>query len=325
MGSGEGHKGVVDMLDPSEGRKEAPRPDRPPALHRPVMLAEVLELLCPEPGQKALDLTLGTGGHALALVERLGPDGLLVGMDADPTALEIARDPLTQAAPCPVRLVHARFSAALELASEGPFDVVLADLGMGHQIDDPARGFSFESGARLDMRFDPEAGGPSAWDVVNRLGERELAELFHELGQERYSRAMAAAICRRRRTAPIDTPAELAELAKLVVARRSRRGRTWRIHPATRVAMALRIYVNRELEELDAMLVALPQLLVPGGRAAVLTYHSLEARRVKRAWRRQASEGLIELINRRVLKPSDEETAANRRARSAQLRGARRL
>ncbi len=305
---------------------DAPRPG--PPIHRPVMVPEVLSLLRPAPGDAALDLTVGTGGHALALARAVGPDGLLVGIDADPDAVEAARARLEADAPCPVRLFAARFSRAADVAAEAGlegFDAALADLGIGtHQLDSPERGFAFASEAPLDMRYD-RTGGPSARDVVNRASEQELADIFYRLGEERYSRQIAAAVCRRRQEAPIETPAELADLVKQVVARRSRRGRTWRIHPATRAMMALRIYVNRELDELDALLEALPDLLAAGGRAAVLTYHSLEARRVKRAWRRQQREGLYELLTASPLKPSEEEVSRNPRARSAQLRAVRRL
>jgi 16S rRNA (cytosine1402-N4)-methyltransferase len=204
-----------------------------------------------------------------------------------------------------------------ELGLDG-FHVVLADLGVGPQLDDPARGFAFESCARLDMRYDPSAG-ISAWDVVNRTPERALSDILFIYGEERLSRQIAAAICRERQRRPIDTPAELSALIKRVAARRSA-GRTWRIHPATRSAMAMRIYVNDELGELERLLEVLPSLLAPGGRAAVLSYHSLEARRVKLVWRRQQQEGLIEVLTRKAVKPSEDEIRQNPRARSAQLR-----
>jgi 16S rRNA (cytosine1402-N4)-methyltransferase len=297
----------------------------PCAVHRPVMVAQVLEALDPRPGERALDLTVGTGGHALELAARLGAQGLLVGIDADPGALQAAQERLARRAPCPCRLLHGRFSRALELTGGEQFDLVLADLGIGtHQLDDPTRGFAFESAARPDMRFDPQSGGPCAYDVINRMSECDLADLIYELGQERYSRQIAAAVRRRRETqGPIETTAELCALIKGVAARRSR-GRTWRIHPATRTLMALRMFVNSEMGEMDALLQDLPRLLAPGGRAAVLTYHSLEARRVKQAWRRQADEGVLELITRRAVKPSEEEVRDNPRARSAQLRAVRR-
>ena len=296
-------------------------------LHEPVMVAEVLEALRPAPGAVVLDLTLGTAGHALALGKATGPTGRLIGLDADPSALAVARGRLADSVPCRVETYQARFSdaaAVLREAEAAAVDCVLADLGIGsHQLGDAARGFAFDSQARLDMRFDP-ASRPTAWDVVNRMPEAELADIFYRLGEERYSRQIAARICRRRVERPVDTPAELAEIVKGVVARRTPRGRTWRIHPATRVMMALRIYVNGELEQLDALLDELPRLLAPGGRAAVITYHSLEARRVKETWRRQEGEGLIRTAKPAVVRPSEEEIRLNPRARSAQLRSARR-
>ncbi|MHC4789695.1 MAG: 16S rRNA (cytosine(1402)-N(4))-methyltransferase RsmH [Planctomycetota bacterium] len=297
-----------------------------PSLHRPAMLPQVLELLQPRPAQVALDLTVGTGGHAIALASALGPEGLLVCVDADAEALSTARARLEAEAPCPVRLFACPFSRAPRIAEEAgvaAFDLVLADLGVGtHQLEDRRRGFSFDSECRLDMRYDPTAG-PAAWEVVNQMPEQELADVFYRYGEERYSRQIAARICRERRQKSIDTPAELADLVKSVVARRTPRRHTWRIHPATRVMMALRIYVNREMEELEALLEALPGLLASGGRAAILTYHSLEARRVKHAWRRQQKEGLLEVLTPSPLKPTDQQVSENPRIRSAQLRAAR--
>lgn len=297
-------------------------------LHRPAMVAQVIEVLHPSPGETVLDVTVGTAGHALALASRLGPDGLLVGIDADPDAIEVARARLEQAAPCRIDLHAAPFSRAAEVARRAgvdAFDCVLADLGVGsHQLDRPERGLAFDSQARLDMRYDPTTR-PSAWEVVNMAEEQELADIFYRLGEERFSRQIAAAVCRRRQEAPLDSPAELADLIKHVVARRTPRRRTWRLHPATRVMMALRIYVNRELEELDALLAALPGLLRTGGRVAVLTYHSLEARPVKWTWRAQQKQGLLEVTTRSPLRPSEEEVRQNPRVRSAQLRAARRL
>lgn len=292
------------------------------------MVPQVLDLLQPAPGDSVLDLTLGTAGHSLALAAAIGPDGLLVGIDADPEAISTARERLEAEAPCTFRLFAERFSRARDVAHragvEG-FDVALADLGVGtHQLLRPERAFSFDSDAKLDMRYDT-SGGPSAWDVVNRAPEQELADIFHRLGEERYSRQIAAQICRRRTERPINTPAELADLVKRVAARRTPRRRTWRIHPATRVMMALRIHLNGEMEELDALLEALPALLKRGGRAGVLTYHSLEARRVKHAWRRQAKEGLWQLLTPSPVKPSREQLDENPRIRSAQLRAVRRL
>jgi 16S rRNA (cytosine1402-N4)-methyltransferase len=297
----------------------------PPA-HQPVMVREVLEVLSPQPGELALDLTVGMGGHALAIGKELGTDGLLVGIDADRDALQAAKATLTEALDCSVRLFHGRFSEAPRLARKlgiRQFDLVLADLGVGsHQLDEAQRGFSFDSDAPLDMRYDTRHG-PTAREVINRTPKSRLADIFYELGEERYSRQIAAEICRRRREQPIETPAELAEICKKVYARRGT-DRTWRIHPATRVMMALRIYVNRELEELGALLGELPELLAEGGRVAVLTYHSLEARKVKQAWRQQGKRGRMEERDDSPLMPTAEEVEENPRARSAQLRAARR-
>ena len=301
-------------------------PNPQPPEHQPVMVEEVLRVLAPGESEKALDLTLGLGGHAGAIGERLGQNGLLVGIDADLQALKVAKQRLIDALPCSTRFFHGRFSEAATLTQQldiKGFDVILADLGVGsHQLDAPERGFSFDSENRLDMRYDTSRG-PNAWDVVNRTGEKRLADLFYELGEERYSRQIAAEICRAREDDAIDTPAQLSEIIKRVYARRGS-NRTWRIHPATRVMMALRIYVNRELEELDALLGALPDVLVPGGRVAILTYHSLEARRVKQAWQKQKDDGRIEEYPDSPLMPKDAEVEANPRARSAQLRAARR-
>ncbi len=294
-------------------------------LHRPVMGREVLELLDPKPGQALLDLTLGTGGHALMLGEKLGPRGLIAGMDADESALRTAQKRLESNLNCRIRLFQGRFSEAeevLEKVGIDGFDMMIADLGVGsHQLDDPGRGFSFESGDTLDMRFDPTTGR-SARDVVNEEPEERLADIFYHLGQERFSRPIASQIGRRRRRQAINSARELADIAKRVYAARSG-NRTWRLHPATRIFMALRIHVNRELEELDALLERMPRLAAGGAMAAVITYHSLEARRVKTAWRRQAGCGSIEIVTPKPLRPTPEEVARNPRARSAQIRAAR--
>ncbi len=294
-------------------------------VHQPVMQREVLEMLDPRPGDALLDLTLGTGGHALTLGAHLGPDGLVVGMDADEKALKTARPRLEQQLEGRVRLFHGRFSEADQVLKEvgiDGFDIVLADLGVGtHQLDDHSRGFSFDSEARLDMRFDV-SGGLSAFDVVNRETEENLADIFYRLGQERYSRQIAAEICRSRRNSPIETPQRLAAIATRIYATRSR-GRRWRLHPATRIFMALRIHVNDELGELEKLLNMLPALTAAGARSGIITYHSLEARLVKTLWRRQAAQGVLEIIPPAPAGPGESEIEQNPRARSAQLRAAR--
>ncbi|MFW5914942.1 MAG: 16S rRNA (cytosine(1402)-N(4))-methyltransferase RsmH [Planctomycetota bacterium] len=306
-------------MTPDQHRQSLPR-------HRPVMVEEVLQVLEPSAGERALDLTLGRGGHAEPIARALGKDGLLAGVDADREVLQATKEALREKASCRCRFFHGRFSSAPDLTDRlglSGFDVVLADLGVGsHQLDDPERGFAFDSDHPLDMRYDTDRG-PTARQVVNSTPEEELADIFYELGEERYSRQIAAEICRVREEEEIQTPSELAGIVKRVYARRSS-GRTWRIHPATRVMMALRIHVNRELDELTTLLEELPDLLNAGGRVAILTYHSLEARRVKHVWREQEAKELLEVITETPLMPSEEEIGENPRARSAQLRAARR-
>jgi len=318
----------VDLHREAMAIRDRHAPPSSMPLHQPAMVPQVLALLRPAQGHSVLDLTVGTGGHALAIARCIGPDGFLVGVDADREAIDVARERLQAPASCRFELFAERFSRAADVARKAgvaAFDAALADLGVGsHQLDQPSRGFSFDSQDRLNMLYDTTAG-PSAWEVINKASERDLAEIFFRYGEERHSRAIAARICRRRAEAPINTPAELAALVKGVAARRARRRRTWRIHPATRVMMALRIHVNHEMEELEALLSALPPLIKKGGRAAVLTYHSLEARRVKEAWGRQEKEGLWQSLTPSPLTPSEEQVTENPRIRSAQLRAVQRL
>lgn len=293
-------------------------------LHRPAMVRQILECTTPHRARNALDLTVGTGGHALAIGQELGPEGFLLGLDRDRTALQAAKRRLTHSLDCRFRLFRCPFSRARQAAEEvgvESFDLVLADLGVGsHQLEDPARGFSYESDISLDMRYDTSEG-MTARDVINTLPRDRLADIFYNLGEERYSRQIADAICSRRERQPVETAAELAEIIKRVAARRSG-GRRWRLHPATRVMMALRIYVNRELEELEALLHLLPGLLHRGSKACILTYHSLEARRVKQAWQELEEKGLLKILTPSPLTPSEEEIQDNPRVRSCQLRAA---
>ena len=290
-------------------------------LHRPAMVEQVLDYLSPPAGGRALDATVGTGGHSIAIARLLGADGLLVAMDRDEKALEVARGRLEET-DCPFRLFKGSFTRAGDAAERADvqgFDAVLADLGIGtHQMDDAERGFSYSSGERLDMRYD-RSQRLTAWEVVNREPEDRLADIFWKLGEEKLSRQIARAIVRRRDREPIDTPAELAKLIENVAARG---GGEWRIHPATRVMMALRIYVNNELEELEDFLELLPDLLAPAGRAVILTYHSLEARRVKQAWQEQEEEGRLQVLTESPVTPEAEEIEDNPRVRSCQLRAA---
>ena len=286
-------------------------------MHQPVLWREVVDRLAPKPGGRYLDATLGGGGHAEAILDAAGSGSRLLGLDADPEAIARCRERLGRFGDRVV-CVQSRFSDLsrwVETFGFRPLDGVVMDLGVSsYQLDDPARGFSFRADGPLDMRMDP-AAHPSAADLVNRLPETELAEVFWKYGDEHRSRRVARAICERRVRAPFTTTADLAETVS-----RALGGRRGRIHPATRVFQALRIAVNRETEELDAGLAAAWSELGAGGRVAVITFHSLEDRAVKHFLADRAREGAGRPIERKPLRPSEEEISANPRARSAGLR-----
>jgi 16S rRNA (cytosine1402-N4)-methyltransferase len=292
-------------------------PHRDP-IHRPVLLPEVLAHLDPRPGQTWVDATLGVGGHSAAVANRLLPGGRLVALDQDATMIELARPRL---AGLPVTFANANFDQLKDVLANlgvGPVDGVLADLGFcSDQVDDPARGFSFQQDGPLDMRLDA-AGGATAADLVNTLSEPALADLIFEYGEERHSRKIARKVVERRKTMPFATTADLADVVKHSV--------PWgpdtrRIHPATRTFQALRIAVNDELGALDRLLAALPGIVRPGGRVGIISFHSLEDRRVKHAFRDRPE---WEPITKKPVEATDAEAAANPRARSAKLRVARR-
>ncbi len=285
----------------------------PGSIHLPVMLAEVLAGLSPQPGGIYVDGTLGGGGHSRALAERVGPDGTIIAMDRDPAAVEAATQHL---AGLPVRPLQANFCDLPEVLAELGFEAVdgiLLDLGLSSdQLADPDRGFSFSSTGPLDLRFNPMQGKP-AWRLLERLSAEHLADLIYQYGEERYSRRIARAIIQRRRDQPVVTAADLAELIRGCVPR-SRHGR---IDPATRTFQALRIAVNDELKSLEIALRRLPDCLRPGGRLAVISFHSLEDRPVKEAFR---NDPRLTSLTRKPITPSDVETAENPRSRSAKLR-----
>ncbi|MGQ9927721.1 MAG: 16S rRNA (cytosine(1402)-N(4))-methyltransferase RsmH [Chloroflexaceae bacterium] len=314
-------------------RRALDRPEPAAFHHVPVLLEAVLEGLRPAPGTVVIDATVGGGGHALALLRAAQPGGRLLGIDADPAALAAARARLTAAGLPPDSFVlhHGRFADLQAIATThgfAPVDAVLLDLGVSsHQLDTPQRGFSFSAEGPLDMRLDP-TGGPTAADLVNQLGERELADLIYRYGEERASRRIARLIVERRRQAPITTTADLANLVLRAVGRGGRE----RIHPATRTFQALRIAVNRELEQLEAALSQAVELLRPGGRLAVISFHSLEDRIVKQFFRAESGYGgsanvhppRLIIITRKPIEAGSAEVAANPRARSARLRVAER-
>jgi 16S rRNA (cytosine1402-N4)-methyltransferase len=290
-----------------------------PAIHRPVLLDEVLEWLGPREGDVVVDGTAGAGGHAAALAGRVGPLGRVIGLDRDPSMLALAAEAVRG---LPVTLVHAPYSDMGEVLQDLEIPAargILLDLGLSSdQLAWTDRGFSFASDGPLDMRFDPTGRGPTAADLVNSLGAEELANLIFELGEERFSRRIARRIVETRRLEPIRTTRQLAELIRRSVPATYRRGP---IDPSTRTFQALRIAVNDELKRLDILLEALPDLLTADGRVAIISFHSLEDRRVKRAFR---DNPRLTVLTKKPLTATDRETAVNPRARSAKLRVAQR-
>jgi len=281
-------------------------------MHTPVLLAESLEHLAIQPAGVYLDATCGLGGHTRAIAMRL-TTGVVLACDRDAESLELAR---MNTADCTSRIRFRKtlFSELGEaLAAEGiaQLDGLLADLGSSrYQLTSRERGFSFAAAGPLDMRHD-RTQQLTAADIVNYESEQQIADLIYKLGEERGSRRIARAIVRAR---PITTTDQLAKLIEGVVPR------TGKLHPATKAFMALRIATNRELEELDALLEALPRLVKPGGRAVVITFMSLEDRKVKHAFQAMAREGRAISLTKHVIQPAEEEVRNNPAARSAKLR-----
>lgn len=284
-------------------------------LHRPVMPQEVLQWLDPRPGQVLVDGTLGGAGHTRLLAERVVPGGLVLALDRDPAALQAAEPRL---AGLPVRLIHANFCDLPGVLAEQALttiDGMLLDLGLSSdQLADTSRGFSFDADGPLDLRFDASQGEP-AWRLLERLRQDDLADLIYEFGEERASRRIARRIVEARRERPIRTAAELARIVRKCFP--PRRGQ--RIDHATRTFQALRIAVNSELRSLEAILEHAPDYLNPGGRLVVISFHSLEDRRVKTAFR---DDKRYEVLTKKPIRPTEPEIAANPRARSARLRAA---
>jgi 16S rRNA (cytosine1402-N4)-methyltransferase len=280
-------------------------------VHASVLPVESLDLLAPLPGETWVDCTVGGGGHTRLLAERVGSTGRVLGLDQDPTMLELARGQLS---PLPVELVHANFDQLAEvLASRGIAQVngVFADLGFSSdQLAQAERGLSFREDGPLDMRLDPTSGATAA-DFVNTMSEVALADIFWEYGEERHSRRVAKRIVEQRTEKPFSTTSELAEVVRRCVPR------SGNIDPATRVFQALRIAVNDELGALDRLLAMLPKVVKPGGKAGIISFHSLEDRRVKHTFR---TPGVWQPVNKKPVEATDAETARNPRARSAKLR-----
>ncbi len=314
-------------------------------IHKPVMVVEVMELLEPKPGMTVVDATIGAGGHAAALLPRICPGGFLLGVDRDPQAAELAERALVRAGF--TRGSHfdievRRFSQVDEALARRRIsgaDIILADLGVcSLHLDEPSRGFSLRRAGPLDMRLDPtDSSAPTAADIVNTATQDELARIFRDYGEERWAKRIARAIVRERGRQPIRTTTQLREIVANAIPRR-----LWppNIDPATRVFQALRIAVNRELDELDEFLAKLPRLLRRGGRAAVISFHSLEDRRVKQRFRELAREctcppewprcqcggkSEFRLVTRKPVMATEVEIAENPRARSGKLRVIERL
>ena len=303
-------------------------------VHVPVLLDEVIAGLRPQRGGYFVDCTVGLGGHAAAILERISPSGRLLGIDADPEAIKVSQDKLSDYGEA-VTLVNDNFvnlEAIYRRYHFHPVDGILFDLGVSSlQLDTAERGFSFHLDAPLNMRFDSEQG-LAASDIVNSFSEQELAKLIEKYGEERHSRRIARHIVRNR---PIATTVELARLVGQALG-----GKRAKIHPATRTFMALRIAVNNELQNLELALKQTIDLLRLGGRLTVISYHSLEDRIVKQFMRDAASSCLcppgtvichcghvptLKLVSRKVIKPTSLEIESNPRSRSAKLRIAERL
>lgn len=310
-----------------------------PVAHRPVLLREVLDLLAPSRDDVVVDATLGAGGHAERLLETIGPNGRLVGIDRDASMLDVARRRLARfgGAFLPVQGDHRDLKGLLRAVGVDTVDRVLFDLGVSSlQVDDPERGFSFRTDGPLDMRMDPR-GGRTAEDLVASAGEAELREILWRFGEERRARAIARAIVRERRVRPIRRTLQLADLVERTLGPAARR---WRIHPATRTFQALRIAVNGEVVGLEGLIEDAVRLLRGGGRLAAISFHSLEDRAVKRALRSLADrcacppglpvcgcglQDLVRVLTPKPVRPSAGEIERNPRARSAKLRAAERL
>jgi 16S rRNA (cytosine1402-N4)-methyltransferase len=292
--------------------------------HAPVLFQEAIDLLRVRPGATVVDCTLGLAGHAAGIVKLLGAEGHLIGFDRDPEALALAKKKLDRVcqelggqAP-KVTLVGEAFSSAPRHLQPASVDGLLADFGVSSlQLDEAGRGFSFMADGPLDMRMDTRSG-PTAAQVVNEASERELADLIYEYGEERRSRRIARAIVRGR---PVTTTGQLARL----VTSAARPMKQERINPATRTFQALRIHVNRELDEIRSLMEAAPGLLKPSARLAVISFHSLEDRIVKDSLREGARQGIWEILTRKPVTAGEEELERNPRSRSAKLRAAERL
>ena len=293
--------------------------------HVSVLLKEAIDFLAIRRGGTYIDATVGLGGHSYEIASRLGPQGHLIGFDKDTQALELAHERLFRIggdSRPKISLFHASYAEVAQHVPPASADGLLADLGVSSlQFGDPARGFSFQAEGPLDMRMDPQ-GERTADQVVNRMREEDLANVIYEFGEERRSRRIARAIVRAR---PIRTTAHLAQVISAALRSMNKTGARDKIHPATRTFQAIRIYVNRELDDLQALLDSTADVLKPGGRLTVISFHSLEDRIVKDALRDGGRAGVYNVLTKKPVEASEEEIDRNPRSRSAKLRAAEKV
>ena len=325
------------MADEDFGLEEAPKGAHgggQAAGHVSVLLKEAIDFLAIRRGGTYIDATVGLGGHSVEIAKRLGPQGHLIGFDKDPQALEVARQRLAgvRGEQPRITLLHSSYANVTQHVQAASADGLLADLGVSWlQFGDPARGFSFQAEGPLDMRMNPHQER-TADQVVNHMREGDLANVIYEFGEERRSRRIARAIVRAR---PIRSTAHLAHVISAALRSMNphpdtgktgpRRGPLERIHPATRTFQAIRILVNRELDDLKALLDGAPVVCKPRGRLVVISFHSLEDRIVKDAMREGARQGQYKVLTKKPVTPGELEIASNPRARSAKLRAAEKV
>ena len=312
--------GCMETVVDREPMTAEPAPPR----HIPVLVDEVLEWLAPAAGQTIVDCTVGAGGHSLAILPRVLPTGRVIAIDRDEQALELARARLLEFNPH-IEYVHGTFGDLPDILQRSDVERVhglVADLGLSSlHVDQAERGFSFLREGPLDMRMD-RTQSTTAASLIRELPEEELADVLYRYGEERLSRRIARRIVEARHTQPIDTTTQLAGIVASAVPR-SRSA--WRVHPATRTFQALRIAVNQELTEVETLLRVLPDVLRPGGRAVIISFHSLEDRLVKRAFQQGTNDGVFRLLTKKPIRPSEQEVSRNPRSRSAKLRAVERI
>lgn len=291
-------------------------------MHQPVLLKEVLEYLEPGPGKNFIDCTIGFGGHAIPILERIAPKGRLLGIDWDEETLEQLQTQFG-AAPKNLFLQQGNFANLKEIVQQNnfaPVDGILFDLSMSSwQIEESGRGFSFLKDEPLDMRFGSESpkSGMGAEEIVNQWPEKELIKIFREYGEERYARQIAQKICQHRKIKPLKTTFQLVEIIRQALPKKYQ---YQRIHFATRTFQALRIAVNDELNNLKKALPQALEILQKNGRLVIISFHSLEDRIVKNFFREQAKLNNLKILTKKPVKPTLEEIQTNPRSRSAKLR-----